>query len=44
MTSLTLSNRAVDSLKVDAVLIGVAKGPTGPVLVAGDAIDKAMGG
>jgi leucyl aminopeptidase len=44
VTSLNLSNRAAESLKVDAVLIGVAKGPTGPVLVAPDAIEKAMGG
>ena len=33
VTSLTLTNRAVESLKVDAVLVGVAKGPSGPVLV-----------
>ena len=44
MTSLTLSNRAVESLKVDAVLVGVAKGPSGPVLVAGAGIEKALGG
>jgi leucyl aminopeptidase len=44
VTSLTLSNRAIESLKVDAVLVGVAKGPAGPVLVGGEAIEQAMGG
>jgi leucyl aminopeptidase len=44
VTSLNLSDRAVESLKVDAVLIGVAKGPAGPVAVAGDGVEKAMGG
>ena len=44
MTSLTLTNRAVESLKVDAVVVGVAKGPSGPVLVGAARVEKAMGG
>jgi leucyl aminopeptidase len=44
VTSLSLSNRAVESLKVDAVLVGVAKGPSGLVLVTGESVEKAMGG
>jgi leucyl aminopeptidase len=44
VTSLSLSNRALETLRVDAVVVGLAKGPNGPVLVGDAAVEKAMGG
>jgi leucyl aminopeptidase len=44
VTSLSLSSSPAASLKVDAVVIGVAKGPKGPVLAPGaDAVAEAFG-
>jgi leucyl aminopeptidase len=44
VTSLSLSSSPAASLKVDAVVIGVAKGPKGPVLAPGaDAVAAAFG-
>ncbi len=45
MTSLSLSSSPVDTLEVDAVVVGIAKGDDGPVLAAGAAtLDTALGG
>jgi len=43
MTAVTLTKTALSTVKADAVLIGVAQGPTGPVLAPGAAdLDKAF--
>jgi leucyl aminopeptidase len=43
MTTVTLSKTALAQAKADALLIGVAQGPNGPVLAAGSAdVDKAF--
>lgn len=45
MTALTLSTSSAASLRADAVVVGVAKGPKGPVIAPGaEAVDKAFGG
>ena len=45
MTTLTLSNASPESLKVDALVIGVAKGPKGAVLSPGaEPVDAALSG
>ncbi|MGW7620596.1 leucyl aminopeptidase [Streptomyces antimycoticus] len=45
MTALTLSTSSAAALRADAVVVGVAKGAKGPVVVAGaEAVDKAFGG
>ncbi|WP_062211747.1 leucyl aminopeptidase [Streptomyces sp. NBRC 109706] len=48
MTALTLSNLSAATVPADAVVIGVAKGESGPVLAAGStpaaAVDAATGG
>ncbi|UED83746.1 leucyl aminopeptidase [Streptomyces profundus] len=48
MTALTLSNLSAATVPADAVVIGVAKGESGPVLAAGSApaaaVDAAAGG
>ncbi|MGR3933303.1 leucyl aminopeptidase [Streptomyces sp. BRA346] len=45
MTALTLSTSSAASLRADAVVVGVAKGPKGPVVAPGaEAVDKAFGG
>ncbi|MEU0341375.1 leucyl aminopeptidase [Streptomyces bobili] len=45
MTALTLSTAAAPGLRADAIVIGVAKGANGPVVVPGaEAVDKAYGG
>ena len=42
MTSLSLSDKDVTSLKVDALVVGVARGENGPVLVEGPALSKGL--
>src|SRR3954463_10851492 len=43
MTAVTLTKTTMSDVKADALLIGVAQGPNGPVLVAGAAdLDKAF--
>ncbi|MFE9447815.1 leucyl aminopeptidase [Streptomyces sp. NPDC006739] len=45
MTALTLSTAAAPGLRADAIVIGVAKGAKGPVVVPGaEAVDKAYDG
>lgn len=45
MTALTLSTAAAPGLRADAIVIGVAKGPKGPVLAPGaEAVDQAYEG
>lgn len=45
MTALTLSSSSVAGLRADAVVVGVAKGPKGPVPAPGaEAVDAAYGG
>ncbi|OPF70525.1 leucyl aminopeptidase [Streptomyces antioxidans] len=45
MTALTLSTSSAAALRADAVVVGVAKGPKGPVVAVGaEAVDKAFGG
>ncbi|MFE6778958.1 leucyl aminopeptidase [Streptomyces sp. NPDC057702] len=45
MTALTLSTSSATTLRADAVVVGVAKGAKGPVVVPGaEAIDKAFDG
>ncbi|WP_320777561.1 leucyl aminopeptidase [Streptomyces sp. CRN 30] len=45
MTALTLSTSAASGLKVDALVVGVAKGAEGPVVAPGaEAVDKAYDG
>ena len=44
MTTLSLTSTPAASVKVDAVVIGVAQGPRGPVLAAGsDSVATALG-
>ena len=43
MTAVTLTKTTMSDVKADALLIGVAQGPNGPVLVPGAAdLDKAF--
>ncbi|WBB59819.1 leucyl aminopeptidase [Streptomyces sp. WMMC500] len=45
MTALTLSSSSAAGLRADAVVVGVAKGPKGPVPAPGaEAVDEAYGG
>lgn len=45
MTALTLSSSSAAGLRADAVVVGVAKGPKGPVPAPGaEAVDEAFGG
>ncbi len=45
MTSLSLSSNAADRLKVDALVVGIAKADDGPLLAPGaEAVDAALGG
>ncbi|MFI1256825.1 leucyl aminopeptidase [Streptomyces netropsis] len=45
MTALTLSTSSAATLRADAVVVGVAKGPKGPVVAPGaEAVDKAFDG
>ncbi|MET9698214.1 leucyl aminopeptidase [Streptomyces sp. NPDC006529] len=45
MTALTLSTAGAATLRADALVVGVAKGPKGPVVAAGaEAADKAFDG
>ena len=45
VTALTLSTSSAAALRADAVVVGVAKGPKGPVIAPGaEAVDKAFGG
>ncbi|MFF0591891.1 leucyl aminopeptidase [Streptomyces antibioticus] len=45
MTALTLSTAAAPGLRADAIVIGVAKGPKGPVVAPGaEAVDQAYDG
>ncbi|MFI9718645.1 leucyl aminopeptidase [Streptomyces sp. NPDC052396] len=45
MTALTLSTSSAATLRADAVVIGVAKGPKGPVVAPGaEAVDQAFDG
>ncbi|MEU6315713.1 leucyl aminopeptidase [Streptomyces sp. NPDC047014] len=45
MTALTLSTAGAATLRADVLVVGVAKGPKGPVLAAGaEAVDKAYDG
>ncbi|MBB5118624.1 aminopeptidase A [Streptomyces eurocidicus] len=45
MTALTLSTSSAATLRADAIVIGVAKGPKGPVVAPGaEAVDKAFDG
>ncbi|MFE3283649.1 leucyl aminopeptidase [Streptomyces sp. NPDC059233] len=45
MTALTLSTAGAATLRADALVVGVAKGPKGPVVTAGaEAVDKAYDG
>ncbi|KOG85483.1 aminopeptidase A [Streptomyces varsoviensis] len=45
MTALTLSTSSAATLRADALVVGVAKGPKGPVLAPGaEAVDKAFDG
>jgi leucyl aminopeptidase len=42
VTSLRLSDKDVSSLKVDALVVGVARGDSGPVLVEGPGLPKGL--
>jgi leucyl aminopeptidase len=42
VTSLSLSDKDVSALKVDAVVVGVARGDDGPLLVDGPALPKGL--
>ncbi|MFD7921808.1 leucyl aminopeptidase [Streptomyces sp. NPDC059740] len=45
MTALSFSTSSAAALRADAVVVGVAKGPDGPVVASGaEAVDKAFGG
>ncbi len=45
MTALTLSTSGAATLRADALVVGIAKGPRGPVVAAGaEAVDKAFDG
>ncbi|MFI5802914.1 leucyl aminopeptidase [Streptomyces sp. NPDC051561] len=45
MTALTLSTSGAATLRADALVIGIAKGPKGPVVTSGaEAVDKAFDG
>ncbi|WP_329386429.1 leucyl aminopeptidase [Streptomyces sp. NBC_01351] len=45
MTALTLSTAGAATLRADALVVGVAKGPKGPIVAAGaEAVDKAYDG
>ncbi len=45
MSVLTLSTSSAATLRADAVVVGVAKGPEGPVVVpGGETVDQAFGG
>ncbi|MFD1828467.1 MULTISPECIES: leucyl aminopeptidase [Streptomyces] len=45
MSALTLSSSSAASLRADAVVVGVAKGPDGPVVApGGETVDQAFGG
>ncbi|CAM5383964.1 putative cytosol aminopeptidase [Streptomyces spiroverticillatus] len=45
MTALTLSTSGAATLRADALVVGIAKGPKGPVVAAGaEAVDKAFDG
>ncbi|GAA2643069.1 MULTISPECIES: leucyl aminopeptidase [Streptomyces] len=45
MTALTLSTAGAATLRADALVVGVAKGPKGPIVAAGaEAVDKAFDG
>ncbi|MEV0266023.1 leucyl aminopeptidase [Streptomyces sp. NPDC050617] len=45
MTALTLSTSSAATLRADALVVGVAKGPKGPVVAPGaEAVDKAFDG
>ncbi|MCX5201680.1 leucyl aminopeptidase [Streptomyces sp. NBC_00237] len=45
MTALTLSTSGAATLRADALVVGIAKGPKGPVVTAGaEAVDKAFDG
>ncbi|GHF32273.1 putative cytosol aminopeptidase [Streptomyces mashuensis] len=45
MTALTLSTSSAATLRADAIVVGVAKGPKGPVVAPGaDAVDAAFDG
>ncbi|QES50464.1 leucyl aminopeptidase [Streptomyces venezuelae] len=45
MTALTLSTAGAATLRADALVVGVAKGPKGPVVAAGaEAVDKTFDG
>ncbi|MFB7242743.1 leucyl aminopeptidase [Streptomyces populi] len=45
MTALTLSTAAASGLRADAIVVGVAKGPKGPVVAPGaEAVDNAYDG
>ncbi|KNB52771.1 leucyl aminopeptidase [Streptomyces caatingaensis] len=45
MTALTLSTSSAATLRADAIVVGVAKGPKGPVVAPGaDAVDQAFDG
>ena len=45
MTALTLSTSSAAALRADAVVVGVAKGPKGPLVAPGaEAVDKAFDG
>jgi leucyl aminopeptidase len=45
VTALTLSTAAASGLRADAIVVGVAKGPKGPVVAPGaEAVDKAYDG
>ncbi|MCX4525530.1 MULTISPECIES: leucyl aminopeptidase [unclassified Streptomyces] len=45
MTALTLSTAGAATLRADALVVGVSKGPKGPVVAAGaEAVDKAYDG
>ncbi|GAA3066753.1 hypothetical protein GCM10020000_58690 [Streptomyces olivoverticillatus] len=45
MTALTLSTSSAATLRADALVVGVAKGPKGPVVAPGaEAVDQAFDG
>ncbi|MEV0095366.1 leucyl aminopeptidase [Streptomyces sp. NPDC050738] len=45
MTALTLSTAGAATLRADAIVVGIAKGPKGPVVTPGaEAVDKAFDG
>ncbi|WP_329116204.1 leucyl aminopeptidase [Streptomyces sp. NBC_01465] len=45
MTALTLSTAGAATLRADAIVVGIAKGPKGPVVAPGaEAVDKAFDG